>query len=235
MTPHAPTRRCELALLKVARVVIGIDEVGRGALAGPVAVGAAAVDRDTGRAPAGLADSKLLSAGRRLALVEPIRAWVSAYSVGWASPEEVSQLGLTPALRLAGWRALSVMRPRQALGDGVHVLLDGSHDWLSQTDLFSGGMEDFGLPADASFSVSTRVKADRDCSVVAAASVLAKVARDRYMMEIADPGYDWAGNKGYASAAHVRALKALGPSQKHRLGWNLPGADKAPASSKDKR
>lgn len=235
MTVKAPTRRCELALLKVARVVIGVDEVGRGALAGPVAVGAAAVDRDTKRAPVGLADSKLLSAGRREALVEPIKAWVSAYSVGWASPEEVSQLGLTAALRLAGRRALFVLRPRQELGGKVHVLLDGSHDWLSQGDLFSGGFDDSGFPEAPSWPVTTRVKADRDCSVVAAASVLAKVARDRYMMEIPDPGYDWAGNKGYASAAHVQALRTLGASQKHRVGWNLPGVDNAPASSKDKR
>ena len=220
MSPAVPTRRFELRLLKDARVVVGIDEVGRGALAGPVAVGAAAVDSSTGRAPKGLADSKVLPPSRREELVTPISRWALAHSVGWASPSEVSALGLTAALRLAGRRALAVMRLRKDFGADVRILLDGSHDWLSQDDLFSSAdqADAPGVP----WPVTTRVKADRDCSVVAAASVLAKVARDRYMMEIADPGYDWAGNKGYASKVHIEALRTLGASKRHRLGWNLP-------------
>lgn len=228
MSPVLPTREIELGLLEQYDVVIGMDEVGRGALAGPVAVGAAVVSRSTGAAPQGLADSKLLNGVRRQALISPIRQWIVSGAVGWSSPSEVSEQGLTWALRLAGLRAIAMLLPPVAGIARICILLDGNYNWLKtpEQDLFStlettvGGcpsIESLGI------DVAIRVKADRDASVVSAASVLAKVSRDRYMGTIADPGYDWARNKGYASPSHIEALRTMGPSRRHRLGWNLPG------------
>ena len=100
---------------------------------------------------------------------------------------------------------------------GAVVLLDGSHDWLTPA-IERGGAIPVGAPRPA---VTTRVKADSDCAVVAAASVLAKVRRDRLMIEAdpVHPGYHWTGNKGYASADHYAAIDELGPSPLHRWSW----------------
>lgn len=208
--------------------LVGMDEVGRGSLAGPVAVGAVLVDRAVGPCPDGLTDSKALSAQRRMGLVEPIQGWARAYAVGWASASEIDQWGIIVALRLAGRRAL-VEVASQVEGPLGVVLLDGSHDWLSAPrDLLSlvgdgpdlpGGPDIDGVP------VVTRVKADADCSAVSAASVLAKVARDAFMCDLEDPGYGWASNKGYASAAHIAGLQQLGVHVQHRRSWRLPGVD----------
>lgn len=219
-----PSRQLELGLLEDHAAVVGMDEVGRGSLAGPLAVGAALVHREMDPVPAGLADSKLLSPQRRRALVGPVRQWLSASAIGWASPGEISTFGVTAALRLAGLRALSLLSWARQL-EGACVLLDGSHNWLArpQADLFAEDEPD-GL-AQCTLPVITRVKADRDASVVAAASVLAKVARDDHMSSLPDPGYDWAANKGYASRSHVEALRVIGPCHRHRLGWKLPGME----------
>ncbi len=220
------TREVEVDLCARFGTVAGIDEVGRGALAGPVTVGVALVDLDMGEVPEGLTDSKVLSPRARCALVEPVRQWVVDHAIGWAGPDEVDEWGIVGALRLAGRRALAELADRGRVP--AVVLLDGSHDWLScPMDLFGsvdgpilpGGEELEGIP------VLTRVKADLDCAVVAAASVLAKVARDDVMENLADPGYGWASNKGYSSARHVRGLRELGPSSEHRRSWRLPGLD----------
>ena len=102
------------------------------------------------------------------------------------------------------------------------MVLDGSHNWLAvPDDLLSGlGGPDYPPPCPA--PIRTRVKADASCAVVAAASVIAKVERDRLMAELDDPGYEWSRNKGYASAAHIAALAELGPSAHHRRSWKLP-------------
>lgn len=236
MTPVLATPAVESELLTKFACVIGMDEVGRGALAGPLAVGAVAITDRMLAPPPGLADSKLLSPLRRERLLGPIRQWASACSVGWATPNEISGMGVTIALRLAGLRALAVIarstRMRGSLDNGTCVLLDGSHDWLSpsEPDLFSPGQVNprpgslEGLSQlDVDFKVVTKVKGDRDCTVIAAASNLAKVARDGWMSAVRDPGYDWASNKGYASASHIQALQQLGPSGRHRMGWKLPG------------
>ncbi len=113
------------------RLVAGMDEVGRGALAGPVSVGVVVVDQSTGRIPAGLRDSKLLPAHVRQRLCEPIRRWCRASAVGHADAAEIDEVGLTAALRLAGKRALAAV-----IAQGVHpsaVILDGHHDWLTGT------------------------------------------------------------------------------------------------------
>lgn len=220
MPPTRPDLRLERALLRSgARVVVGMDEVGRGALAGPVSVGAVAVDLGTRTCPQGVADSKLLTAAARERLVRPLGRWGLARAVGHAGPDEIDQVGILGALRLAGNRALA------QLGVPVDlVLLDGSHDWLtpsSQGDLFDLAA---GEASPVGPAVRLKVKADRSCASVAAASILAKCERDRMMVEHAadHPAYGWHENKGYGSAGHVQALRELGPCVLHRRSWRLP-------------
>ncbi len=206
-----PTLDAERALVPAGRLVIGMDEVGRGAIAGPVAVGAVAVDPWAVTPIEGVRDSKELSERRREQLYPAVRAWGTARAVGLASAAEVDALGIIAALGLAGARALVALHEAGVGILAAHVLLDGSHDWLS--------------PALRSRPpVTVRVKADRDCAAVAAASVLAKVERDRLMIaaDLDHPGYGWAGNKGYGAAAHFAAIESLGPTSLHRVTWLKP-------------
>lgn len=219
------TREFELGLLAEHAPLVGMDEVGRGALAGPVAVGACAITGEEGPAPQGLADSKLLSAKRREELAPRVESWAAASAVGWASNTEIDRYGIVGALRLAGSRALAGIEER--IGPAALVLLDGSHDWLTAPEDLLQGQDASGAPGMRTPPVLTRVKADAQCTIVAAASVIAKVARDQHMRALEDPGYSWASNKGYASAAHVEALEALGPSSLHRVSWSLPGIRRA--------
>ena len=191
-----------------ARYVIGCDEVGRGAIAGPVAVGLCVVDSGLGAPPQGLRDSKLLSEKRREELAPLAAGWALYSAVGLASSDEVDRFGIVAALGIAGRRALVTLHEAGARVRESVVLLDGSHDWLS--------------PAlTRPLPVQTRVKADRDCVSVAAASVVAKVHRDRLMIDAdaVHPGYGWSGNKGYGSAAHFAAIAELGATDFHRRTW----------------
>jgi ribonuclease HII len=197
-----------------------MDEVGRGSLAGPVSVGVVVIGPSARSAPAGVRDSKLLSAPQREALVPRIRRWASAYSVGHASPDEIDAVGIIAALRLAGRRALAALCVIPDI-----VILDGSHDWLTAPDemgllAFADGLD--GAPTTP--PVTTMVKADLRCSTVAAASVLAKVERDAMMIRLAGshPGYGWELNKGYAAPDHLAALTQMGPCALHRRSWRLP-------------
>ncbi len=197
------------------RFVIGIDEVGRGAIAGPVAVGLTLIDKlnpNLNSWPEKLQDSKLMTPKSRSEITEPLEQWVEGYAVAYSSNEEIDNQGITEALRLAASRALtellsaSSMRSKVAT-EGAIILLDGSQNWL--------GKQAAGLEVDL------QVKADTACVSVAAAAVLAKVKRDS-IMEQHDgsyPEYGFAGHKGYASAAHIKALKTHGPSAIHRLTW----------------
>lgn len=209
MTVVDPTLEFELALhAEGARFVIGCDEVGRGAIAGPVGVGLCVIDREVGLHPTGLRDSKMLSEKKRELLAPLAAGWALFSAVGLASAEEVDTLGIMKSLGLAGKRALLQLHEAGASITESILLLDGSFDWL--TPVLSTPLR-----------VRTRVKADRDCASVAAASVVAKVHRDRIMIE-ADasyPGYGWVGNKGYGSADHYAAIDALGPSALHRKTW----------------
>jgi len=191
-----------------AGLVIGMDEVGRGAVAGPVAVGAVAVDPAVVLVPDGLRDSKLLTERRREALYPVLTVWGTARGVGLASSREVDELGIVRALGLAGARALLQLHEAGVAIAASLVLLDGSHDWLTPALRHPPG-------------VRTRVKADRDCASVAGASVLAKVHRDRIMAtsDIEHPGYGWASNKGYGAPEHLAAIRATGPSPLHRLSF----------------
>ena len=215
----APSLRVERAYQRAGyRVLAGMDEVGRGALAGPVTVGVVCIDETCRSAPTGVRDSKLLTAARREALVRPVRRWALAWGVGHASPAEIDDIGIMRALRLAGRRALAACGIVPDL-----VILDGNHDWL--TDPAEVGLLALTAAADPPPLVRTRIKADLSCSSVAAASVLAKVERDALMVRHAPafPAYQWEINKGYAAPGHRAALAALGPCELHRRSWNLTG------------
>jgi ribonuclease HII len=218
------------------RVVAGVDEVGRGAWAGPLTVGVALVgvpaDADTTtpdgrrlpptrrRVPAGLRDSKMLAEPRREAVFALVTRWCTAWAVGHAHADECDELGMTAALRLATSRAFA------ALPDGLvpdAVVVDGPMDFVTPPaqGTLSLGCE----PADAhewwSPEVRTEVDGDARCASVAAASVLAKVTRDRIMREHAPdfPGFDFDRNKGYPSPSHQRALCGYGLTSLHRRSW----------------
>ena len=215
-----PSLRVERALQRDGhRILAGMDEVGRGALAGPVSVGVVLIDETCRSAPTGVKDSKLLTPAARVAMVPRIHRWCLGYAVGHASPAEIDAVGIIAALRLAGCRALAGVDIVPDL-----VILDGNHDWLTAP-------QDVGLLAFADDAapltppVTTMIKADLTCSSVAAASVLAKVERDGLMMAVAPdhPAYGWHENKGYAAPEHLAALEAHGPTDLHRRSWRLPG------------
>lgn len=234
----APSLRRERALLREIAlefgstcVVAGIDEVGRGALAGPVTVGVVLVDLTTVSAPFGLRDSKLLSAAKRNELAPALASWGCARGVGHASNREIDALGITSALALAGLRAIQNCGRRPDA-----IFLDGRHDWLSPPqDLFTqlcGGEDSTDVLAvkrrevlPTMPRVHTVVGGDMTCSSIAAASVLAKVERDAIMADLAtDPAhepYGWAGNKGYGAAQHLKALALLGACAHHRQSWDF--------------
>jgi ribonuclease HII len=215
----APTLRVERSMLRggVTRLACA-DEVGRGALCGPVTIGMVVITADTRTAPQGVRDSKLLTPEARQRLVPRIQRWAVSYAVGHASPAEIDEFGIMAALRLAGHRALDGLGERPDA-----VLLDGNHDYLTppvQEGLFGEPVVAVEVPP-----VSTMIKADMRCAAVAAASILAKTTRDALMVGLHDqhPDYGWAENKGYAAPIHIDALARLGPSVHHRRSWSLPG------------
>jgi ribonuclease HII len=218
MSPTAaPTLRFERELLRSGFAALACaDEAGRGALCGPVSVGVVVVTEATKPAPKGVRDSKLLAEEERFRLVPHIRQWAAAHAVGMASAAEIDQIGIIAALRLAGHRAIAELPVAPD-----YVLLDGNHDYLShsgQPSLFDD------QPLGVVPPVMTRVKADLRCAGVAAASILAKTARDALMIDLARdyPEYGWAQNKGYAAPEHLVSLRRLGPSSHHRISWRLP-------------
>jgi len=187
-----------------ARIVAGVDEVGRGAIAGPVTIGVVAIDATVGEIPVGLRDSKLMTPKRRDAMVPVAKEWGLAWATGSATAQEIDKIGIMSALGLAASRAL------QKLGVTPDVLiLDGNSSFLVE--------EDNGP------RVVTRVKADQDCACVSAASVIAKVERDSLMTELHQqfPHYGWDGNKGYGAKVHTDAIKSHGLTDLHRKSWNL--------------
>jgi len=188
--------------------VIGLDEVGRGALAGPVSVGAVAWWPSLGPPPAGVKDSKKVPEKSRDGLAEAIRAWALVACVGHASAAEVDDHGIVRALGFAAARAVATVTSGLGENSRPIVLLDGSQDWLSSV-------------LSAPIPVVTQVKADRDCVSVAAASVVAKVERDGMMRELAKsfPRYGFDSHKGYGSAKHMDALRRDGLTPEHRKSF----------------
>ncbi len=196
-----PSLELESDLIARYGQVIGIDEVGRGAIAGPVAVGAALYGPNSSTdIPIGLRDSKLIAESKRATVAALVQDWVPT-TVGEASVHEIESKGISWSLQQAALRALENLNP----GSGV-ILLDGSHNFLQ------------GLVA---LPVVLRTKADRDCAIVSAAALTAKVSRDQRMTELHEqyPVFEWLSNKGYASESHIAALKTYGPSEHHRLSW----------------
>ncbi|WP_052274337.1 ribonuclease HII [Arthrobacter sp. L77] len=221
----APTLSVEKSFATAGhRYVAGCDEVGRGALAGPVSVGIVVVDLGAPAPLRGVRDSKLLPAAEREALVPRIRRWSVASAVGHASAAEIDALGLMSALRVAGSRAWASVL--ETVTPDV-VILDGNHDWLSarsQGVLFGAGGGAVGIEqGGCTAPVHTRIKADLKCLSVAAASVLAKVERDALMVSLAadHPDFGWDVNKGYATESHRAAIDVAGPSEYHRRTWRL--------------
>jgi len=225
-----PTLRYERQMWRSgAGLLAAIDEVGRGALAGPVSVGVVLLEPDCKPAPFGVADSKLLTPAARARLAPRIRRWALDCAVGHSSPQEIDRLGIVAALRLAAERAVS-----QLCQEPEWVLLDGNHDYLSRRGdvLFELADQPPGDPSDQASDgrwrcdvpVRTLVKGDMRCSSIAAASVLAKTERDALLVELAAsyPQYGFAQNKAYASPTHLAALREHGPSEVHRRSWNLP-------------
>jgi ribonuclease HII len=177
-------------------VVVGVDEVGRGAWAGPITVGAAVLPSD--RRVYKVRESKMLTEDEREAFYDRLVGWCRAWGVGHASQVECDTLGMSAAQRLAARRALEQVGLRPDV-----VLVDGNWDFV-------------GLGNSRRL-----VKGDARCLSIATASILAKVTRDRLMRLEAEhfPGYDFELNKGYPCPRHKVALKAWGPTSIHRRTW----------------
>jgi ribonuclease HII len=203
LIPPQPDLTFELALWKAGiSLVAGIDEAGRGALAGPVAAAVVVLPPEPQLLDGmtGVRDSKQLSPSQRETAQETILHYAAGWGVGFASPAEIDQLGILPATRLAASRAL-----HELAISPMHILLDY---------LF--------LP-DISVPQTSLIKGDCRSLSIAAASILAKVSRDDQMREYdrTCPGYGFANHKGYGTVAHRAALKQLGPSPIHRLSFKL--------------
>ncbi len=175
-------------------LVVGIDEVGRGCWAGPLVAGAVLLNQPI----PGLKDSKKLSAKRRQELAEVIKQ-TATYGLGWVTPSEVDNLGLTAAVALAMERAI-----KQIHGTYDSIIIDGDYNFLPNYS-----------------SASTLVKADDLIPAVSAASILAKVARDYYMALASKkyPGYGFEKHVGYGTKQHSLALAELGVTPLHRKSY----------------
>ncbi len=214
-----PSLKTEVELLTIhgARYIIGVDEVGRGALAGPVAVGVALLDSHSTEFaaaswPPALADSKLMTAKSREATAPLTGEWVAAWEVGYASAAEIDEHGIIAGLVLAATRAIELLltnfsEATSLITEGAVILLDGSHNWLAG---HSGA-----------FVVHHQSKADRDCVSVSAAALMAKVSRDALMVQLGatHTPYGFESHKGYGAASHLEAIREFGPSPVHRVTW----------------
>ena len=193
----SPTLTFETLLAqRINGPVCGVDEAGRGPWAGPVSAGAVILNPDD--LPPGIDDSKALTEKRRDELAIQIKARAVAWGVGFASVEEIDELNILKATGLAMCRAIE-----QLAVTPVAALVDGNYR--------------FALPCE----VQTVVKGDSLSLSIAAASILAKTARDRLMIEMDSvyPGYGFASHKGYNAPVHQNALNTLGPCPAHRRSW----------------
>lgn len=206
-----PTTDLERQLLRSgASSVIGFDEVGKGAWAGPLVIGAAVLTHDVINASnaqqlmGGARDSKQLSEVKREAMFDHVAATCWSWAIGAASHEECDRLGMNKAQKLATQRALEHLAHSVDLRASA-AIIDGKWDFVSPH---------VGR-------VVTQVKADASCLSVSAASVLAKVSRDRMMREFASDFPMWSldTNKGYPCPKHRVALQGYGPSAIHRVSW----------------
>jgi ribonuclease HII len=194
MAKRGPDMMLEKAF--IGGLVCGVDEAGRGPWAGPVSAGAVILNPK--KVPKGLDDSKKLTAKTREALELEIKSKAVAWGVGFATVEEIATLNILHATGLAMCRAIEAMAVQPAF-----ALVDGNYR--------------FKLPCE----VKTVVGGDGKSKSIAAASILAKVARDRLMIEMDTryPGYGFASHKGYRAPIHAQGLLELGPCEIHRLNW----------------
>jgi ribonuclease HII len=193
-----PNLETELGLLAEYDSVVCVDEVGRGAVAGPVVVGVTVFAKSSALDfPEGLRDSKLIPEAKREGMALASADWLE-HAVGEVSAEEIDHIGISEALRKAAMDAVSKLSINPQV-----ILLDGKHDWLG------------------SDGVITQVKADQRCAAVSAASVIAKHYRDEIMRELSvlHPQYAWESNKGYASEGHIKAIQEHGHTGFHRKTW----------------
>lgn len=193
---RVPSLRYERTHWERGQIVAGIDEVGRGAWAGPLTLAAVVLPND--RRINNVRDSKQLSRAAREALYDRIVDWADAWAVGHASAQECDELGMSAAQKLAAQRAI------EGLGVPVdHVLVDGPWDFVG------------------SHQCTCIVKGDAISLSIAAASIIAKVTRDRIMCAEAEhfPAYGFESNVGYPAPGHVTALSGYGPSSVHRRSW----------------
>ena len=176
--------------------ILGIDEVGRGPWAGPLVIGAVILPEQKPAWVDELNDSKKLSVKKREALNELILKEAAATGLGWVSSQEIDELGLASALKLAARRAVEAVQKSHV--PFTEIIIDGTINFLAGTKL-----ENY---------VTILPKADFLIKEVSAASIIAKVARDHYMYELAEkyPGYSFEKHVGYGTAAHQKALKELG-------------------------
>lgn len=211
--PDVPGVTLERPHWDTGAVVAGVDEVGRGAWAGPVTFAAAILPSD--RRMYKLRDSKMLDPVRREQLAARLQGFATALGVGHASNDEIDRLGMSAAMRLAARRAVDALAVRPDV-----LLLDGNWDFLA----------DYG-------TVNQRVVCgDALSASIAAASIVAKVTRDALMVA-ADPDhpdYAFASNKGYPAPGHIAALDAQGPCSLHRRSWAPVAARCAPGSVGDR-
>jgi len=246
--PKSPNARLERSLAADGfQLVAGLDEVGRGAWAGPVSVGAVVHSFAT-RPPVGIRDSKQLSEPQREDLFPKVATWCTEWAVGHASPQECDLHGMTRALRLAAQRALAQLSVEPEV-----VLLDGNFDYVTEPEPEVHRVAPFLAVADAAGAapstgrsearppdrsdpsgptdaprvatpmVRTVVKGDTTCLSIAAASILAKVTRDRMMRSWSEsfPPFDFDRNKGYPSPSHRTALSGFGLTSIHRRSWSF--------------
>lgn len=178
-------------------MILGVDEVGRGCLAGPVVAGAVILDPK--RPIRGLKDSKKLTRQQRTVFDARIRQRALAIGIGWATHAEIDEHGLTHAVRLAMQRAVA-----EITHEYEQLIIDGSYNFLKENQ--------------KSICV---IKADDTIPAVSAASIVAKVARDTYMIKMAAeyPGYQFENHVGYATTAHQTALESLGLCDLHRRSF----------------
>jgi len=207
----APTTRLERTLLhKGSSIVIGLDEVGKGAWAGPLMIGAAVLSEvviasdDASALMGGARDSKQLSETRREEMFDQVAETCAAWSIGFVTHAECDVLGMNAAQRLATQRAIESLAKQIDVSEAIAVI-DGRWDFVSPH---------IG-------NVITQIKADASVLSVSAASVLAKVSRDRMMREYATDYSLWSfeTNKGYPCPKHRTALQGYGPSALHRTSW----------------
>ncbi|MEN8241015.1 MAG: ribonuclease HII [Chloroflexota bacterium] len=201
LLPEAPNLEFEQALWDAGvSVVAGVDEAGRGALAGPVAAGVVVLpnSKEIQSTLAGVRDSKQISQKKREEMLEVISRQAVSCQVGFGWPEEIDRLGIVPATRLAAVRAL-----KKVVEKPGHLLIDA-----------------ISIP-EAAIEATSLIKGDQRALSIAAASIAAKVTRDAYMVDLAAqyPGYGFEAHKGYGTLKHRQSIERLGPSAVHRMSF----------------